>query len=370
MGRKVLFISSDLTGHGHKSITEAICKKLGILSPDIDIKVIDGFYLAGKLGEKTGKMYVPMTIYAKSLWGFLYKISSNKHKKVNSFTAKIIKKRFLEVINSFKPDLIVSVHAVFVGSIIKILQDSNLEIPVVTQVADLVSISALWSDPNAMYTICPTLEAKERVMRFGVPEEKIILFNLPVRENFCEFDKINVSHINDKLTFLIMNGCEGNGNVKKTAETLLSNFNCKVIIITGRNEKLKKLLDLTLKQTYKEDIEILGYINNVEKYMSTSDILIARGSPNVLMEGINCCIPIIVSGAFPGQEKENPDFVVNNNLGVYCDNYKQLPKIIKDLTQDDYLKLKEIRKNQLNYRDLKVSEKISKFIINNVENVS
>lgn len=370
MGRKVLFISSDLTGHGHKSITEAICKKIGFLSPNMEIKVIDGFYLAGKFGEATGKMYVPLTIHAKSLWGAFYKFSAHKHKRINSLTARVIKKEFLKIIDSFKPDLIVSVHAAFVGSTIKILQDNNLDIPVVTQVADLVSISPLWTDPNALYTICPTVEAKERIIGFGVPEERTILFNLPVRENFCELDQVNISEINDKLTFLIMNGCEGNGNVKRTVETLLLNFNCKVIVITGRNQKLKTLLEFALKETYKEQIEILGYVNNVEKYMIDSDILIARGSPNVLMEAINCCTPIIVSSAFPGQEKENPDFVVNNKLGVYCDNYKNLPCVIRSLMQNNYFNLKEIRKNQLNYRDLKVSEKISKFIINNVESVS
>ncbi|SHH13501.1 MGDG synthase family glycosyltransferase [Clostridium grantii] len=366
---RILFISSELTGHGHKSITEAICNKIGVISPDTEIKIIEGFDLAGRLGQVAGKSYIPLTIYAKPVWGVFYKLASLKYDKINNFTSKVIRKKFLDIIYSFKPDMIISVHAAFVGSIVKIIQEESLDIPVVTQIADLISISPLWTDPNAMYTICPTLEAVERVKSYGVPENRIMLFNLPVRDNFCQLKKEKYSSTNEKITFLIMNGCEGNGHVKNTAEILLSNFNCKVIIITGRNEKLKKLLNLTLKSNYKDNIEILGYVNNVEKYMINSDVLIARGSPNVLMEAINCCLPIIVSGTFPGQEKENPEFILNNKLGLYCDNFKNLPSTVNQLIDNNCILLNQIRQNQSNYRDLQVSEKISKFIIDNLEKV-
>ena len=46
MGKKVLLISSDHTGHGHKSITESLCEKIK-MEHDAEIHVVDGFSLGG-----------------------------------------------------------------------------------------------------------------------------------------------------------------------------------------------------------------------------------------------------------------------------------------------------------------------------------
>ncbi len=49
--------------------------------------------------------------------------------------------------------------------------------------------------------------------------------------------------------------------------------------------------------------------------MLASDIAFTRGSPNVMFEAIASNTPIIITGALPGQEEDNPAFAEKANVG-------------------------------------------------------
>ena len=78
-------------------------------------------------------------------------------------------------------------------------------------------------------------------------------------------------------------------------------------------------------------IQIYGFTKDIKKYMLAADILVIRASPNVLMEVVNLCKPIIIVSALKGQEEKNPKFVVRHNLGIYCKDIKMLPEMVTQL---------------------------------------
>jgi processive 1,2-diacylglycerol beta-glucosyltransferase len=340
VNKTILIISSDHTGHGHKSITESICEKVGENS-NINIQVVDGFSLGGKSLMKMGKMYAPITRHSEQLWEFIWKVSAKNSTIVDKFIEKMIHNNFLKVINNIKPDLILSVHPNFNGSVINILEKNQLNIPFVTLIADLVNIYPLWADKRADCIISPTTEAKEKCIEFGIPAEKIKEFGFPVRERFHR--NVENDYKKDKqLNFLIMSGGEGVGNMKKIAENLLDNFDCKVRIVAGRNKKLKEKLENSLKSNYGEKVEIYGFTKNIQDLMLASDIAFTRGSPNVMFEAVAANLPIVITGALPGQEENNPDFAEKHNLGVICKDINQIEEIINELIENDGEKLKTI----------------------------
>src|SRR5690554_1104488 len=245
MRKKVLIISSENTGHGHKSITESLCEKIGVNRDDVKIHVVDGFSLGGKLLYLIGGSYGPITRNSENLWKIVWKLTAIKASLVNNFIELQIKRNFLQLIKEVEPDVILSVHPNFNGSILNILEKQKIKIPFLTFIADLVNIYPLWADRRADYIISPTEEAKEKCLEFGVPEEKIAVLGFPVRSRFFANDK-NLQVVQDQqtpLTCLIMSGGEGVGNMKSIAENILDNFDCRVKIIAGRNEKLKAELE-------------------------------------------------------------------------------------------------------------------------------
>lgn len=364
--RNILIISSDYTGHGHKSITEAICEKFP-RDYDIKVSVVDGFSLGGNALIKVSKSYGPIIRKAEGLWELIWDISSIKPSLINEIIELKIKDNFLKLIRNLKPDLILTVHPNFNGSIINILEKYNIRIPVMTLIADLISISPLWADSRAEYILSPTEEGKMKCIEFGVPEEKVKVLGFPVRSKFVMPKGISENYTYDSISTplkcLIMSGGEGVGNMSKIAKILLDNFNCTVRIVAGRNYVLQKKLEQSLTDKYGSRVEIYGFMENIQDLMMSSDIAITRGSPNVMMEAISCNLPLIITGSLPGQEEENPQFAKKHKLGIICTNIKDIKNTIKSLISNNAQELNEIKKSQRDYYNPSAAEDIVKFIL-------
>jgi processive 1,2-diacylglycerol beta-glucosyltransferase len=361
MKKKVLIISSDYTGNGHKSITDSLTEQFSMYE-DAEVRTIDGFALFGNIGLKVGKLYGPVTRNAKDLWKMIWDVSMKKPSLLCEITELAIKDSFLKLLRDMKPDIIVSVHAAFNGSVLNILEQNNIKIPFVVVIADLISISPLWADPRADYTICPSRESMSKCIEFGVPESRLVVTGFPVRSKFFEHletEPENQGFNGDRpLECLIMSGGEGSGNMARIAKILLGNFDCRVSIITGRNTALKKRLENSLMEKYEERVRIFGFIKNIQDLMRSSDIAFTRGSPNVMMEAVACNTPLIITGALPGQEEENPLFAEKYNLAVVCYDLKELKSTIARLLSHNARELNNIRKAQENFRDPNAAKSI------------
>lgn len=367
MIKNILIISSDYTGHGHKSITEALCEKFSQYE-DINIKVIDGFSLGGKAMIQVGKSYGTITRNAKELWKLIWKISLTKPQLIDEAVEIIIKENLLNVLEQTKPDLILSVHPNFNGSVLNAMEKAGIRVPFVTLIADLVSISPHWVDPRADWIISPTIEAKSKCTQFKFPGEKIKVMGFPVRSRFFNHNVGNRAGDNlynrdMPLKCLIMSGGEGSGNMSKIATILLENFNCSVKIVAGRNKSARKKLERELCEKFGEKVEVYGFVNNIHDLMMSSDIAFTRGSPNVMMEAISCNTPIVITGALPCQEQGNPEFAAGYNLGVVYEDLDNLHKTIKDLLSDNAFKLNQIKKSQKQFANPHIAANIVNFIL-------
>lgn len=364
MGKKVLLISSDHTGHGHKSITESLCEKIK-MGHDAEIHVVDGFSLGGPLLLNIGKLYGPITRKAENVWKMVYRLSSDNPKLINSFIELLIRNRFLQLLEEIKPDLILSVHPNFNGSILNILEKQYIKIPFITLIADLVNISPLWMDSRADYIISPTVEAREKCLEYGIPTQNIKVMGFPVRSKFFRDSTNEKVHYQKgtPLKCLIMSGGEGVGNMKSIAENLLDHFDCTVKIIAGRNAKLKNKLERSLLSKYGNKVEVYGFTKNIQDLMLASDVAITRGSPNVMFEAIASNTPIIITGALPGQEQDNPAFAEKSNLGVVCKNTNAIKDTLTLLLENDAKKFNDIINSQKEYINAHAAEEILQFIL-------
>lgn len=365
---KILFISSNNTGNGHKSITQALYNQFEKLNPEISIIEIDAFSLGGFFTEILSKLYNKVAVRAPRLWGSLYKLADSFTSPINFFAECNIKKNFIKLIQQTSPNLIVTVHPGFVRSINNIIEKSGLNIPVIVVVADLDNITCLWADKRTSYTLCPTKESYNTMLELGISKDRLKIFGFPTRDVFNHVNSENIDTPmactidNSRINFLIMNGSQGGHHSKQMAESLLKSFDCNVTILAGRDIRHKELLENYLKPRYADRITVCGFTDKVEYYMMKSDILLVRASPNVLMEAINLCKPVIITGSFTGQEEKNPQFIKSNNLGIECKDIDKLPQAINELIANNRGKLKEIQKSQLKFRQPSAASDVVRFI--------
>lgn len=365
----ILFISSYNTGFGHRSITESLREQLVRLEPSLPIEEIDGFMLGGPIPRMMSRMYNRVVVSAPLIWKICYSMGDIFPSLISYFSTRSIRKGFLECMEKVRPDLIVVVHPGFVRPVLDILEEHKLKIPVAVMVADLDNVSNLWADKRAEVTLCPTENAKSKILGLGVSEDRIRVFGFPARERFNN-SALNKETVpgeaiskKDSLTFLLANGSQGAGYCSKITHILQKNLNCHVIILAGRNKKLKDSLEDTFNHLYPGRVTVCGFTNKVEEYMSRADILIIRASPNVLTEAVNMCKPLIVTGALTGQEEKNPEFVSENKLGAVCTDIKALPDVVKELLANSGEKLNEIYLHQLEFRKPDAAKKTAEFLL-------
>ncbi|MCL2209012.1 MAG: glycosyltransferase [Treponema sp.] len=362
--KKIMIISSTKTGHGHQSIAVSLTEQLNQFN-NIQVDVINGFSLFGRLAVKASGIYGIITRYGEQLWKLNYETAANKSEPLVQMMAKLIHDRFMQRIKNNTPNLIISVHPMFNACITSIMIEHDIKIPFITLLADLVDIHPMWVDTNADYILCPTEESLNACIALGASHSKLLRFGFPVRQRFIDAAKQidRQPYSSEKpLECLIMSGGEGSGNLKLTAELLLNNLDCKVTIICGWNMRMKTALEKQLAR-YDNRVNILGFCKNVQDYMIKADLAILRGSPNSIMEAVICNTPLIITEALPGQEASNPEYMEKERLGVKCENINQIHKLIQSLLENNSAGLNNIAMEQKVYRDFSVAYKIAQFLV-------
>ena len=367
MKKRVMILTSYITGAGHKSITEALLEQIS-LHPEVTTEIVECFELGGSAHRTIGELYGTVTRRAKPLWGLIWEMQSYAPGVLNQVTAQRIEKDFISRVKAFEPDLLISVHGMFVGSIANVLEKEKLEIPLVTLLADLVSIADLWVDPRSLYTLCPTEESYLLLRdNFKIPPERLWRCDFPIRARFYdpEAEARRVWYTpGEPLKVLLMSGGEGSGNLRRSAELILDNFaKSRVVVIAGRNKRIQDALSGDLKALYKDRIEVLGFVDNVQDYMRGADLAVVRGSPNTLLEGVMCNTPLLVVGALPGQEAANPDYVLKYDLGAVCNGNHNMVAVIEQLLAYGAAQHQAIRKAQREFRRPQAAKEIVDFVL-------
>ena len=369
--KKILIISSEYTGHGHKSVHTALMQSFEKLYKEkIECKVINGFTLGGAECIAAERLYNTCVKYFPNLWNKIFRFSFKNKDFLNKNNSFSIKRRFLKIIKEYKPDLIINVHPLFSGSLLNIIEKKKLNIKFFIIITDLITITRIWFDNRADKIISPSKEASEYMIKNGIDKEKILTFGLPVREGFkspidSKEEIREKTNINGKLKIIILNNSEKNKRLIYIIKKLYERFNCEVTLVCGRNKNtFDKVTKFFSSKSYAPTI--IGYTQELPRLFAENDILITRAGPTAIIEAINCLIPVISMGALPGQEEENPIYLQQNGLGYSASSTDDIFDKIDLLLKNNGENLIKIRENQFDYYGRDVREKIVHYIAESI----
>ena len=323
--KKILLITTTHTGCGHKSISDALMDWF-VDMPEVEVKQVDGFEdLVGKSVTALGDSYGVVTRHAKFLWKMTWDFGTRFNSTYCSLMSTWAQKRFIEMVARERPDVVVTTHPMFNSSLLTVCEEHGLDLPFVSVQADPVTVhpllvrpafgadhlrhrrsggahAFLWRAPRAHLKVgFPT---RRRFTDLAQKVEKPALRPLPPGAL-----PLDVRRRGQRHARLLLAGADGEDQ-------------CDVDIVCGRNKQLKKRLETLLKPKYGERVRILGFVTEIETLMLESDIMIARGSPNSFFEGVVMNVPLIITGALPGQEQGNPELVERYGLGIVSKGVK------------------------------------------------
>jgi 1,2-diacylglycerol 3-beta-galactosyltransferase len=331
---KILFLFSD-TGGGHRSAAEAIIEAIELEFPNrFDTEMVDIFRKYAPLPLNFAPDIYPHLSRYPNMWRIGYEVSDGT-RRIRAFYNVMwpyLRRAVHQLLKENPVDLIVSVHQLVNIPMLRArIQSSGRFVTVVT---DLVSTHSAWYHPGADLVIVPTVPAKEKALKGGLPNEKILVIGQPVAERYVSQNKSKMllrdefNWNNKLLTILLVGGGEGMGNLERNAYALNdSGLSIQLIIIAGRNQQLKAKLE---NLDWNMPTKIYGFVKEMPEFMQAADILITKAGPGTISEAFIAGLPLILYSKMPGQEDGNVGYVVNQGAGIWAPNPNQVVDCVSD----------------------------------------
>jgi UDP-N-acetylglucosamine:LPS N-acetylglucosamine transferase len=251
------------------------------------------------------------------------------------------------------PLLVVSNHGLITTGLAEAKRLYGLKVPVLTFATEPFNISAYWGEPRADGIIVASEDGWRRLLRFGVPADKMTIIGRPVRQAFLNAPaKVEAREhlgLEDCFTCLVSFGGEGVGrDPHGLISTLIdSDVPLQVVSITGRNEALREELRRLRPETNKLRAE--GFVENMATYLAASDVFVGKAGPSSVYEALAVGRPVLASGYAGLNELGVVRFIEDGGLGRYVRTPKMLLEEVRRYASDPAL-LEEVarRCNELN----------------------
>ena len=163
----------------------------------------------------------------------------------------------------------------------------------------------------------------------------------------------------------MLGGGDGVPKGERLLQRLLEEkFEHEIGIVCGNNTILRQGAENQKKKFNADNLKIYGYVNFIYDLINISDLVITKCGASTIMEILNLKkVPMVIDYIWE-QEQGNVDYIKNKKLGIYEPHVKKLPGLIKNLLEDDELRLSyknNIDKENINNGIKEVAEFLNQF---------
>ncbi|MCS6885140.1 MAG: hypothetical protein RMM17_01655 [Acidobacteriota bacterium] len=354
LNKKILIVTSD-TGGGHTSAAKAIEAGLAAFAGKLQylVHITRIIEEAHFLGRQAVHLYNFLLRHYQSYVKY-YHWAINKLGPDRSLY-RFYRKSVEQLISRFCPNMIVSVHPMVQYGLACILQELKLldRVPLVTVVTDPCGNSWRgWASEKVKLYIVAHEEAKAELVSFGISEDRIRVCGMPVHPKFEEaVEKLDKAELRrelgldeKKFTVFINAGWVGGGNIPKVFEAIAdANLDIQAIFLAGRNLNLLKRAQRVARRA-KFPVRVLGYSENMERLMCSSDVMVSKLGGLTTFEALTCRLPIIIDHITPPmpQEAGTSALLERHCAGVRLERAADIVPIVRRLLHEpaEYLKMR------------------------------
>lgn len=341
--KKILILSAHM-GQGHmsaaKSVKQAIEEKYG---QNYHVEIVDLMELLSRsINRVSQKTYDSLTRRAPIICEFIFESWDKqwKMKLLNRINYALVLRKVKKFINEKKPDLVVSTFPVWDYLMRKMLKKYNPSVKFVSIVTDSIFIHNAWVVGTPDEQIVPNKDTADAITKLGVKPKKIKILGFPVRLDFLkEIDVkkfLQEQNLSPKqFTILFLPAAQKPKRNLKIMEELLENFkNCNIIVIAGRDKKIKNKLEV---YSLYENVRVIGWTDKIPDFIKAADLVLTKAGGATVMECIAAEKPMIITSTIARHERGNAELVKRYGLGILENKRKT------QITQN-------IRKIQKNYK--------------------
>lgn len=250
-----------------------------------------------------------------------------------------------------KPDMVVSLVPNFNRSMWQALRTVNQATPYVTVLTDMADYPPhFWIEKQKQVFICGTDRAVQQVRKASPESSAHRVSGMILNPKFYGVPPVNVAEVRRKLgldparpTGLVLFGGMGSEKMSAIFDRIdRSSLDVQLILICGKNEKLKRRLETRSSRILKH---VQGFTKDIPQYMQLADFFIGKPGPGSISEAVHMGLPVIVeknAWTLP-QERFNAQWVAEQNVGESLSSFSDIvPALQRMLTPG---RLSELQKN-------------------------
>ena len=175
----------------------------------------------------------------------------------------------------------------------------------------------------------------------GVPEEKLLVTGIPVRQNFYSRMEKRVAKeaagiCPDHRHLLVMSGSMGAGPIAKIVEDLarMMDERCELTVVCGTNKRLKQQLEQKMERLSRANIHILGFVQDIPLLMDSADLYLTKPGGISTSEAWVKGLPMVLVDAVAGCEEPNLRFFTAMGGAATAEKPEELAELCLRLLTD------------------------------------
>jgi UDP-N-acetylglucosamine:LPS N-acetylglucosamine transferase len=347
--KKFLIITSE-TGGGHTSAATAIADGLKrFAAPDCLVNIVRAIEESHLLAQKLAELYNYLLRHHQHLMKYYYWAIERFRPNESNFFYRMTSRYARQLFDKYCPQVIVSVHPMTQHFLARALRDFGLldKIPLVTVVTDpCYGFWRGWACEDVSLYLVATEEAKQQLLDYGVPEEKIKICGIPIHPKFqAQSDEQKVAAREElgldpeKFTMFINAGWAGGGNIPRIFEQMVEQgehlIHAQAVFLAGRNEALRNKVQALAKRAA-FPTKVLGYTNAMEKLMGAADVMVSKLGGLTTFEALASRLPIIADTTTPPmpQESQTAQLILRHRAGILLQQTKDIVPVVRRLLND------------------------------------
>lgn len=342
---KRIIIFSASFGAGHKSAARALNDYFEAHYPEeVEPRVIDLFEeFAPRLNVIAKFAYEQSTTLFPDLYGTFFDLTNRMPQQQNA--RELVQVGFAaaeKYVGIYQPAAIVSVYPVAGGMAAEMKRDHDFF--TATAVTDF-GAHQQWVHPATDVYFGASDEVRDDLVGRGIPEERVIVSGIPVRERFGAAVGRGAARrelgLEDTYTVLLTAAAGSSTEVKNLAKRI-SELGAQVVAVCGRHERLhKKLLSI---QDETPGLKVYGYVDDMNMAMRACDLMVGKAGGLTVSEALAVGLPMVIFNAYPGQEMFNVDYIVNYGAGFAARDEDDVLEKVRFLARHPE-RLKELARN-------------------------
>ena len=344
MLKKVLLLSAS-AGAGHIRAAQALEKAFNELEATLEVRHLDVLDYTNKLFRHLySKAYIELVNKMPEVPGWMYDKLDKPWKNERRRLAldKLNTRPLVRLLRSYHPDLILCTHFLPAEIVSWLRAKERLASRQAIVVTDF-DVHAMWLVHHYEQYFVAIDEARAYLEVLGIPASKITVTGIPIDPVFAKKkNKVEMRQKHkldvERITILLSAGGFGVGSVEPLIASLKAiDHPIQVVAICGRNEELRKRLSRSTGHLTGDSnvlIHPIGYTQEMDEYMSASDIVVGKPGGLTTSEGLAKGLAFVIVNPIPGQEERNSDHLLEAGVAIRCNNLPTLPYKLNHLLAD------------------------------------